>query len=48
VISIPPDVTITYTPKEGDTVFEDLVEYRKASASDDSKPSTGSHIIYQL
>ncbi|WVW83948.1 hypothetical protein I302_105971 [Kwoniella bestiolae CBS 10118] len=37
------DVTITYTPIPGTTdhtKFEDLVEYRKESASEGSKPST--------
>ncbi|WWC70023.1 uncharacterized protein I206_103967 [Kwoniella pini CBS 10737] len=37
------DVNITYTPiagTENHTKFEDLVEYRKESAADGSKPST--------
>ncbi|WWC89299.1 uncharacterized protein L201_004220 [Kwoniella dendrophila CBS 6074] len=37
------DVTITYTPIAGTdkyTKFEDLVEYKKESATEDSKPST--------
>ncbi|OCF40372.1 hypothetical protein I317_05807 [Kwoniella heveanensis CBS 569] len=38
------DVSITYTPvadqSKINTTFDDLVEYRKVSAADDSKPST--------
>jgi hypothetical protein len=44
VLTCYPDVTITYTPiQSGDTKFEDLVEYRKESASEGSKPSTGKY-----
>lgn len=38
------DVTITYKPLPSDGEkrrFDDLVEYRKQSASSDSAPSTG-------
>jgi hypothetical protein len=38
------DVTITYKPLPSDgekRKFDDLVEYRKQSASSDSAPSTG-------
>lgn len=38
------DVNINYTPLEGDRKFESVVEYRKESASEGSKPSTGACI----
>lgn len=42
---ISPDVAITYTPVAAETqimtTFDDLVEYRKSSAAEGSKMSTG-------